>query len=77
MKTFLPESLKWLLPILLFASFQTNAENLFVNASGNNTSNDCKNSAGPCKTIEYALTQAAPGDVITATGNLTTEPMPL
>ena len=36
----------------------------YVATTGDNTSNDCLNSAFPCQTVHYAITQAKQGDVI-------------
>lgn len=65
--------------LLCFAALrQVSAQtNLYVSAGGNNTSNNCLTAGTPCATIAYALTQASPGNVIIATGNLTSEPIPL
>jgi hypothetical protein len=37
---------------------------LYVSTSGSNTSNNCQNQGSPCQTLDYAYTQANPGDSI-------------
>ncbi|KJF18804.1 putative Ig domain-containing protein [Acidithrix ferrooxidans] len=42
--------------------------NLYVSGSGSDISNNCQNISSPCKTLQYALSQAASGDTIDVYG---------
>ncbi|MCS6804523.1 MAG: pectinesterase family protein, partial [Blastocatellia bacterium] len=49
--------------LLMWPSVQA-ATNRFVATTGNDASNDCSNSATPCRTIQHAIAQATAGDTI-------------
>jgi hypothetical protein len=42
-------------------SFSLSNINLYVSTTGSDTSNDCRSSASPCKTLQYALTKSVKG----------------
>jgi hypothetical protein len=51
--------------LLLFGSLGTAfAVDRFVSPTGSDTANDCLSSAGPCRTIQRAVSQAASGDTL-------------
>ena len=44
------------------------AADRFVSTAGSDTANDCQTSGSPCRTVGYALTQAASGDTVKVAG---------
>jgi hypothetical protein len=57
----------------LIARPSTISTRYVADASGSDTANDCSNSASPCKTIGYALTQAVVGDEVLVAEGIYTE----
>src|SRR5262249_10082377 len=57
-----------MLPVLLGAMGAAQAADRFVSTVGSDTANDCLTSTSPCRTVGYALTQAASGDTVKVAG---------
>src|SRR5262249_18696039 len=52
------------LSVLIVGSMGAQAADRYVSTAGSDTANDCLSSATPCRTVGYALTQAASGDTV-------------
>src|SRR5262245_46492271 len=53
-----------LLTVLVVWVTSARAADRFVSTTGSDTANDCLTSTNPCRTVGYALTQAASGDTV-------------
>src|SRR5215813_8280022 len=53
---------------LLLAVATVQAADRFVSTTGSDTANDCLSSVNPCRSVGYALTQAATGDTMKVAG---------
>src|SRR5207249_4050493 len=54
--------------LVVGATGQAHAADRFVSTAGSDAANDCLSSASPCRTVGYALTQAASGDTVKVAG---------
>src|SRR5262249_37344478 len=52
------------LSVLVVGATGAQAADRFVSTGGSDTANDCLSSGNPCRTVGYALTQAASGDTV-------------
>src|SRR5262249_9640490 len=57
-----------ILSVLIVGSMGAQAADRYVSTAGSDTANDCLSSASPCRTVGYALTQAASGDTVKVAG---------
>jgi len=58
----------WALVMTALVVGNARAADRFVSTTGSDTANDCLNSLSPCRTVGYALTQAASGDMVKVAG---------
>ena len=61
-------SVLWALVMTALVAGKAHAADRFVSTAGSDTANDCLTSASPCRTVGYALTQAASGDTVKVAG---------
>src|SRR5437870_1867162 len=54
--------------LVVGATGQAQAADRFVATAGSDAANDCLSKVSPCRTVGYALTQAASGDTINVAG---------
>src|SRR5215467_3281551 len=62
-------SVLWAVVIIIaLVAVEARAADRFVSTVGSDTANDCLTSTSPCRTVGYALTQAASGDTVKVAG---------
>src|SRR5258705_4849494 len=57
-----------MIALVVGATGQAQAADRFVSTAGSDTANDCLSSVSPCRTVGYALSQAASGDAVKVAG---------
>src|SRR5437879_10303851 len=60
--------LPWALLMIVLVVGNAQAADRFVSTTGSDAANDCLTSTSPCRTVGYALTQAASGDTVKVAG---------